>query len=103
LAARKVFYFLTVDWTHPVSRVYAIWVPSFLALVVGFVDWVRCGRRDPRQSFLWLLFGTQMGIAVIFFVLPRYRMVVDFVPLVFLAGWIANFLTPRPHEAAAAP
>jgi 4-amino-4-deoxy-L-arabinose transferase-like glycosyltransferase len=104
LALTKIFYFLTVDWTHPISRIYVIWVPSLFALVAGFLHWVRTGRRIGEQDVLWLLFGTQMGIAVVFFVLPRYRMIVDFVPLVFLAGWIASHLNGGTgREASSAP
>lgn len=99
LAARKLFFFLTVDWTHPMSREYLAWMPSLVALGIGFLHWARQGRRDLRQNFLWLIFATQLGISVIFFVLPRYRIAVDFVPLLFLAAWSARVLGTRPRAA----
>ena len=89
LVVRKLFFFLVADFTHPVSRVFPIWGASLAALVVGLVCWLRNGIRDPRQQFLWLVFATQACLAVVFFVVPRYRMGVEFVPLVFFAAALA--------------
>ncbi len=98
LALTKLYYFLVADFTHPVERLWLIWVPSLLALVIGFGFWIRCGAKDIRQQVLWLLFVIQMGISVIFYVLPRYRMVVDFIPLVFFSACIFSFWLFR-HSA----
>ncbi|HQE61109.1 MAG TPA: hypothetical protein PLV10_02425 [Candidatus Latescibacteria bacterium] len=106
LAVRKLFFFLVADFTHPMSRVFPIWGTSFVALMVGLVHWFRSGIRDPRQQFLWLVFATQACLAVAFFVVPRYRMGVEFVPLVFFAAaldplvqhWSADS-TPQQKEA----
>ena len=92
LAAKKFFYFLVADFTHPVSRLVPVWAASFLAFVCGLVSWVKRGSRDPRQQFLWLAFATQACVAVVFFVLPRYRMGVDFVPVVFFAAALGEIL-----------
>ena len=32
------------------------------------------------------------ALAMIFFVLPRYRMAVEFVPVLFVASWLASRL-----------
>ncbi len=92
LVVRKLFYFLVADFTHPVSRVFPIWGASFLALGVGLVHWLRSGIHDPRQQFLWLVFATQACLAVVFFVVPRYRMGVEFVPLAFFAAGLASLV-----------
>src|SRR6185436_2993879 len=82
------FYFFVADFTHPVQRLAPVWIPSFVALLVGLPYWLRRGRRDPRQNTLWLLFALNAALALVFFVLPRYRIAVEFVPLLFFAAWI---------------
>ena len=53
LALTKIFYFVTVDWTDPVSRIYLIWVSSLLALVVvGATDAEPVGVRLPPHGAL---------------------------------------------------
>lgn len=101
LAAKKLFYFLVADFTHPVSRLVPVWAVSLLAFVSGLVYWAKRGLSDPRQQFLWLVFATQACVAIVFFVLPRYRMGVDFVPLVFFGAALGEFLerkTARSHQ-----
>jgi len=95
LAFRKVLFFLVVDFTHPVAGLWPVWAPSLLALLVGFLFFVRTGLGDIRQRVLWLLFAIQLAVAVVFFVVPRYRMVVDFIPLAFFSAWATNSLLPR--------
>ncbi len=80
------------DFTHPVQRRWVVWLPSLLALVLGFAWWLRRGALDPRQQTLWLVFAVNAALAMIFFVLPRYRMAVEFVPVLFLASWLASRL-----------
>lgn len=92
LLFRKAFYFLVADFTHPVMRLWPIWVPSLLSLIAGFFFWVRFGMSDIRQQALWLLFAMQLLLSVMVFVLLRYRMVVDFVPLLFFSALLARYL-----------
>jgi hypothetical protein len=92
LAAIKGFFFLVADFTHPIQRRWVVWLPSLLALVLGFAWWLRRGALDPRQQTLWLVFAVNAALAMIFFVLPRYRMAVEFVPVLFLASWLASRL-----------
>ena len=86
LLARKLFYFLVVDTTHPADRLIPMWLPSLAALALGLRHWLRRGRRDRRQTLLWMVFGVQLLLVLATFMLPRYRMCVEFVPLVFAAG-----------------
>lgn len=90
LVARKLYYFLVTDFTHPYARRPVVWVPSLVALLAGLVFWVRTGLRDPAQQALWGVFAVQLGLVVIFLVLARYRMQVDFVPLLFACAWLAR-------------
>jgi hypothetical protein len=88
LIFRKAFYFLIADFTHPVQRLWPVWVPSLAALLVGIAFWLKSGRGDARQNTLWMFFAINLALALVFFVLPRYRIAVEFVPLLFLAAWI---------------
>lgn len=90
LLASKTLFFFVADFTHPVQRRPFVWIPSLLALVVGLIWWLRCGPLDPRQQTLWLVFAVNAGLAMIFFVLPRYRIAVEFVPILFFGGWLAT-------------
>ncbi len=91
LLTLKSYYFLVADITHAGARLWPTWLPSLVALLVGFQYWIRRGLGDPRQQLLWMVF-----------LLPRYRIDVDFVPLVCAAGWIAERLAPRSGIALAA-
>ena len=95
LMATKTFYFLVADFTHPVGRLAPVWVPSLLALVAGFVYWLRTGRRDWRQGVLWMIFAIQLGLSVAVFALLRYRMAVDFIPVLFATAWVVTLLERR--------
>jgi hypothetical protein len=90
LIANKLFYFLVSDFTHPYARSWMVWPPSLLALMLGFFYWVRTGLRDPAQQVLWMFFGIQLTLCIIFIVLPRYRISVELVPIVFFAAWLAS-------------
>lgn len=92
LLFRKAFYFLIADFTHPVMRMWPIWAPSLLALIAGFFYWLRFGMGDIRQQTLWLLFAMQLLLSMMVFVLLRYRMVVDFVPLIFFSASLVRYL-----------
>ena len=95
LAAKKLFYFNVADFTHPVDRLWPIWLPSLTALLIGLVFWLRSGLRDPSQQLLWTLYLFQLGLAMAFHVVPRYRMIVVFIPILFLSTWVSQWLMPR--------
>jgi len=86
----KLYYFLVTDFTHPAARSLLVWPISLAALILGFYYWLRTGLRDPRQQVLWMLFGIQLLLCIAFIVLPRYRIAVESVPLLFFAAWICN-------------
>jgi hypothetical protein len=86
----KLYYFLVTDFTHPAARSLLVWPISLAALILGFYYWLRTGLRDPRQQVLWMLFGIQLVLCIAFIVLPRYRVAVESVPLLFFAAWLAN-------------
>ncbi|MAE69681.1 MAG: hypothetical protein CME06_04335 [Gemmatimonadetes bacterium] len=90
LLGLKTYYFLCADFTHPTARFWPIWLPSLAALLVGLQHWMRQGLGDPRQQILWMIFFLQMALMLLLFVLPRYRIAVDFVPVVFASSWLAN-------------
>jgi len=86
----KSFYFLVTDFTHPYARSWLVWPASLMALTLGFFYWVRTGLRDARQQVLWMFFGIQLALCIAFLVLPRYRIAVECVPVLFFAAWLAN-------------
>ena len=99
LLPRKAFYFLVADFTHPVGRLWPVWLPSLVALIIGGAFWARTGVRDARQNSLWTVFGMQLGMVMVVFVVPRHRMAVDFIPLLFFAAWTAEAVVPRVRAA----
>jgi hypothetical protein len=86
----KIFYFLVADFTHPYARSMVVWPVSLVGLILGFFYWVRTGLREPKQQVLWMFFAIQLALCVAFIVLPRYRIAVEAVPLLFFAAWLAN-------------
>lgn len=89
LALSKSLFFLVADFTHPIQRRLYVWAPSLIALGIGLAWWLARGRKDSRQQTLWIVFAEALAISVVFVVLPRYRIAVDFVPILFLAGCLA--------------
>jgi hypothetical protein len=90
LIGSKLVYFLVTDFTHPYARSLLVWPVSLAALMLGFYYWARTGLRDPAQQVLWMFFGIQLGLCIVFLVLPRYRIAVESTPLLFFAAWLAN-------------
>jgi len=86
----KLYYFLVTDFTHPHARSWLVWPISLVALIFGFYYWVRTGLRDPKQQVLWMFFGIQLLLCIAFIVLPRYRVAVEPVPVLFFAAWLAH-------------
>ncbi len=98
----KLLYFVVADFTHPIARRWYFWLPSFIALAVGAWWWLFGEtERGAGTTALWMMFGLQLGLAMAFFVLPRYRMTVDFVPLLFFSRWLSASVWPRLTTAAA--
>jgi hypothetical protein len=94
LIAKKLYYFNVADFTHPADRLLLIWLPSAIALFVGLAYWIRTGLGDPRQQTIWMLYGVQFSIAILFYVMPRYRINVVFVSILFFSAWVGNWLLP---------
>jgi len=90
LVGNKLLYFLVTDFTHPYARSWLVWPASLVALIFGFFYWVRTGFWKPEQQVLWMLFSIQLLLCIAFIVLPRYRIAVEGVPLLFFAAWLAN-------------
>ncbi len=85
LAPHKLFYFLVRDRTHPKGRSPLVWVPGLLLLVCALRGaWI----VRPRWSAWWPLALVPVfytGIVVVLFSLPRYRMMIDPVLMLFAA------------------
>jgi hypothetical protein len=90
LIGAKLLYFLVADFTHPYARSMLVWPVSLVGLLLGFFYWARTGLRDPAQQVLWMFFGIQLALCVAFVVLPRYRISVEPVPVIFFAAWLAS-------------
>jgi hypothetical protein len=103
LLGRKMYYFLVADFTHPVMRRWPVWLPSLAALIAGLWFFLRSGRGEVRQQVLWLVFAAQLLLSMIVFVLPRYRMVVDFIPVLFFSAWLSRSVAPHVRKMTAAP
>ncbi len=94
LALRKAYYFVVADFTHPVDKRWLVWIPTFLALAIGLVFWLKRQRGSPRKAALWMVYALQLATCIVVFVQPRYRMAVAFVPILFFAAWIGTVATP---------
>nr|UXE45410.1 hypothetical protein Hi04_10k_c4773_00025 [uncultured bacterium] len=114
LAFWKCFYFWTLDWNHPKARVLAYAFPALL-LVALFWMGVWLNRKDLRSrhsvSLILILFTALL--AMVFFVLPRYRLVIEPLMIPFSASailWVSQVLLSysakvglnSAHEALAA-
>jgi len=105
LLALKLFYFWTIDWNHPKARHFIYAAPTLLLVAVFWLG-IAVNGRDLFGRYLILtvtLLFTNL-IALVFFVLPRYRLVVEPIMILFSAGaivWIWNALIAlgtRPAE-----
>lgn len=110
LAARKVWLY----WGHfggdridyPGAQSPAFWGP-WLLLLPPFAAGLWLGARGAwrRRAFLYVYLAGQTAVAAVFFVLPRYRLSVLPVMLLFAAfaaGWAwdrARGRSPRPQTA----
>jgi hypothetical protein len=94
LSARKVFFYLVADFSHPVDRLPIVWVPTFVALVIGLMHWIRSRRFDAASVTFWALYAIQLLLAVAMFVITRYRIMVCWIPLLFFSVWITERVVP---------
>jgi hypothetical protein len=78
LAIKKFFYFWTVDLTHPIAKNALYLVPS---LLLSLGAWLGIFLSVHHLHAGWVLLYLQVGfltlVAMIFFVLPRYRIFLD--------------------------
>jgi len=97
LVLRKLFYFWTIDWNHPKAR-HAVYAVPTLALVTLFWVGVAIHWKDLTGRYLVLtvtLVFTNL-LAVIFFVLPRYRLGVEPLMIPFAASALLWAWRARP-------
>lgn len=92
LLMNKFYYFTVIDFTHPIVRFPLIWIPSLIALVCGVFYFLRNHIKDVTMQFFWIIFSIQGVLSCMFFVLPRYRMNVEFIPLLFFSAAAVKFI-----------
>jgi 4-amino-4-deoxy-L-arabinose transferase-like glycosyltransferase len=87
LTVKKVFYFWTIDWNHPKARRLAYCLPSLTMVGLFLVGAVR-ERKSLFGKHLVLTVAILFSnvLAVVLFVLPRYRMVVEPIMIPFAAA-----------------
>lgn len=86
LTLKKVLYFWTIDFNHPKARKFLYWSPTAVFLLLFWIGMVRA-RRGLLTDFLLfsIYFSTCTLFAMVFFVLPRYRMFIEPLMAVFVA------------------
>ncbi len=86
LVGKKFFYYWTFDMHHPKARHPAYWIPTMLLIVLF---WVGAARERhgllARYSLFVVYILFSMTLALLFHVLPRYRMFVEPLMLPFAA------------------
>jgi len=110
LLGKKFFYYWTFDMHHPKARHPEYWIPTMGLMGLFWVGVVLQRRKLWTKYYLfaaYILFS--MTLALIFHVLPRYRMFVEplMVPfaahgLLYLYARLSNALTPAAHLPEAA-
>ena len=102
LAGKKMFYFWTIDWNHPKARHVVYWLPTLAFVGLFFVGAFREGRRyaPPALAPHCTILFTNL-LAVVFFVLPRYRLAVEPLMVPFAAAaflWAREKWTARVED-----
>jgi 4-amino-4-deoxy-L-arabinose transferase-like glycosyltransferase len=91
LLPMKFLFFWTSDFTHPKGKQPAAWVPWILVLPAVLYGmgllWKR--RRETWPLYLWTML--YLVIVLVFFALPRYRLNVEPMFLIFAAAGFAAF------------
>ena len=107
LIFRKLFYFWTIDWNHPKARHVVYALPALTVAVLFWVG-VVVHWRDLFGRYLLvtatILFANLL--ALVFFVLPRYRLVVEPMMIPFAASavlWIVGVWRARGVRTVALP
>jgi 4-amino-4-deoxy-L-arabinose transferase-like glycosyltransferase len=103
LLGRKFFYFWTVDWNHPKARHPVFILPS-LIMVMFFAAGLAANRKrllDQNLLSLLVVFYANF-VALVLFVLPRYRLAVEPLMIPFAANGILQLLTWRANRQAEA-
>ncbi len=73
LSLKRLFYFWTIDPTHPMTGHPLYWVPWFLLLVFSIFGAVTVRSLWYDYSFWYLLFVITTAVYCLMLVLPRYR------------------------------
>ena len=97
LAFNKLTYFWTIDWNHPKAR-NLLYAGPTMALTALFWIGALVERRRllGRYRVLVLLLLFTNCVAVVFFVLPRYRLAIDPFLIPFAASALLWMLRARP-------
>ena len=94
LLAKKFFYYWTFDMHHPKAWNPAYWIPT---MALGALFWVGVGLEWHELWTRYYLFTTyiifSMTLALIFHVLPRYRMFVEPLMVPFAATGLVYLYT----------
>ncbi len=96
LALKKTLYFWVTDFNHPQARKLIYWLPSVFILLIAVASWaVLRYRLTANQWLLLSLLLIQYSLSVVFFVIPRYRLSVEFVMIAFAAIGVAQLWMRR--------
>jgi 4-amino-4-deoxy-L-arabinose transferase-like glycosyltransferase len=86
LAAKKFIfywgYYWGIDFVYPGAKSPLYWLPWFLMLPFFVVGLILSFQKFKQYILFYLYFGLSTGIAITFFVLPRYRIFI--LPLVII-------------------
>lgn len=97
LVPRKLGAFLIGDFSHPNGRNPGVWVSGLLLLAAAVLGMLRSRGRGVEVWPVYAALGFYLLIVCVFFVLPRYRLTIDPLLMVFAGFWLAGLL-PRKGE-----
>ena len=95
LLARKSFFFWILDLSHPKALHPAYFLPWLLMLPL-VVNGVYVSRvMIPQLSIILVPIGVSFLVSIVFFVLPRYRMIIEPYLFLFAAQALATYAAHR--------
>ena len=87
LTLRKFFYFWTIDWNHPKARHAAYFLPTLVMVALFWLGvFVNREQMFGRLLLLTVTVAFTNLTALVFFVLPRYRLAVEPIMIPFAAS-----------------
>jgi hypothetical protein len=96
LSLKKIFAFFVFDPRHDKGRQPMYWLPSILLSLLAIWGAVLRGKKLLRQDLLLvasILFA--VGVSVVVFVLPRYKIVIDPFIMIFAATGLCGLFAIR--------